>query len=160
MSHLLSRRSFLQMTALTTLGATVAACVAPPAASGGAAQTGNSTQTGAGAAKTTVRFHARANEQGDFYTEMAKEFNTAHPDINVVVETFPANDFFEKIATMMAGGTVGDGLGTAGILNYFTYAAANAFKDLDDYVSKDNYDLSVFYPVAVQAAKKVDDKLY
>jgi len=142
------------MTALTALGAAVVACAPVPVA----APAGGEAQTGA-ADKTTVRFHARVGTQGDFYTDMAKEFNAAHPDIEVVVETFPAADFFEKIATMMAGGTVGDGMWTASILNYYTYAAANAFMALDDYVSKDNYDLSVFYPVGLQATK-VNDKMY
>jgi len=155
MSHPLSRRSFLQMTAMTALGAAVVACAPVPAAAPAA---GGATTSAAGD-KTTVRFHARVGTQGDFYTEMAKEFNAAHPDIEVVVETFPAADFFEKIATMMAGGTVGDGMWTASILNYYTYAAANAFMALDDYVSKDNYDLSVFYPVGLQATK-VNDKMY
>jgi len=144
------------MTALTAIGATVAACVAPPAGAPAAA----TPQAGASSAQTTVRFHARVGTQGDFYTDMAKEFNAAHPNINVVVETFPNTEFFEKIATMMAGGTVGDGMWTASILNYYTYAAANAFVDLDDYISKDNYDLSVFYPVAIDATKKINDKMY
>ena len=155
MSHLLSRRSFLQMTALSALGVAVVACAPMPAAAPAASEG----QTDAAADKTTVRFHARVGTQGDFYTAMADEFNLANPDVNVVVETFPNNEFFQKIATMMAGGTVGDGMWTASILNYYTYAAANAFLPLDDYVSKDNYDLSVFYDVGVQACK-VEDKMY
>jgi len=145
------------MTGLTSAGIIMAACTAPVApAAAPAESTGGEAAAGD---KTGVRFHARVGVQGDYYTEMANQFNTEHPDIEVTVETFPNDEFFEKIATMIAGGTVGDAMWTASILNYYNYAAAGVLMTLDDLIAKDSYDLSVFYPVGVQACQ-VDGKMH
>ena len=158
MPNKLSRRSFLQLTTVTAAGVALAACAAP-GATPAASQSGAAAGTTASAEKTNIRFHARVGVQGDYYTEMADAFNAAHPDINVTVETFPNDEYFQKIATMMAGGTVGDAQWTASILNYYTFAVAGAYMPVDDFIAKDQYDLSVFYPVAIQASK-LEGKMY
>ena len=153
-----SRRTFLQMMALTTAGATLAACVpATPAASPQESAAAGSNPEG----KTQIRFHARIGTQGDYYTEMAKTFNESQDQIEVIAENFPGggSDYTQKIATMIAGGTIGDGMWTASINGFYNYAAAGQYAILDDFVAADNYDLSVYYPVAVDSCR-YEGKMY
>jgi multiple sugar transport system substrate-binding protein len=160
MPHQLSRRSFLQMTALSSLGVMLAACApALPAAQPGAA-TGGAASAASGEA-TPIRFHARIGVQGDYFTQMAEQFNAEHPDIVVTAENYPTPnpEYFQKIATMIAGGTIGDAMWCASIHNYYNYAAAGQYAVLDDFVAADGYDLSQFYPVAVDACR-FESKLY
>ncbi len=158
MTEQISRRRFLQLTALSTAGVVMVACA--PATAPGAAPVANDTQT-AGGEKATVRFHSRTGVQGDYYTEMAQKFNEENPDINVTVEAFPGENpvYLQKIATMIAGGTVGDAMWAASIHNFYNYAAANTYAVLDDFVAADSYDLGQFYPVGVEACK-YDGKMY
>jgi hypothetical protein len=110
----LSRRSFLQMTALSSLGVALAACApAAPAAQTGAA--GEAASTAGQPAQ--IRFHARIGVQGDYYTAMAEQFNAEQSDIAVTVEAFPGDGYYQKIATMIAGDTIGDAMWTASIIN-------------------------------------------
>lgn len=153
-----SRRAFLKMMALTTAGAALAACVpaAPTASTQESAAAGSNTE-----GKTQIRFHARIGTQGDYYTEMAKTFNESQDQIEVIAENFPGggSDYTQKIATMIAGGTIGDGMWTASINGFYNYAAAGQYAILDDFVAADNYDLSVYYPVAVDSCR-YEGKMY
>src|SRR5262245_43794939 len=105
MSHSLSRRSFLQMSALSTLGVALAACVPAPAAQPEAAA---GDEAGAATtAATPIRFHARIGTQGDYFTQMAEQFNGEQSEVAVTVEAFPGDGYYQKISTMIAGGTIG-----------------------------------------------------
>ena len=148
MSEKLSRRTFLQIASLSVAGAAIAAC-APPAAP---APAEGGAQAPAGE-KTVVRYNCRAGVQGDYFTAEAEAFNAANADIEVLVEAFPGEnpEYLQKIATMIVGGTVGDSIWTASIHNFYNYAAAGTYAAVDDFVAADNYDLSVFYPVAIDA---------
>ncbi|MCL4861355.1 MAG: extracellular solute-binding protein [Caldilineaceae bacterium] len=153
MKQSLSRRSFLQMTALSSLGVALAACApAAPAAQPGAAA---GEAPSAAAQPTQIRFHARIGVQGDYYTAMAEQFNAEHPDIEVIPENFPTPnpEYFQKISTMIAGGTIGDAMWAASIHNYYNYAAAGQYVALDDFIAADSYDLGQFYPVAIDACR-------
>jgi multiple sugar transport system substrate-binding protein len=148
-----SRRSFLRMTALSSLGVALAACApAIPATQPGTTTGASTSATGE---VTQIRFHARIGVQGDYYTQMAEEFNAEHPDIHVVAENYPGPnpEYLQKITTMVAGGTIGDGMWAASIHNYYNYAAANLYVALDDFISADNYDLGQFYSVGVDACQ-------
>jgi len=157
MSQQHSRRAFLKFTGLTMAGAALAACApatTPPTTTTGS-DAGASTSGAATTGKKEVRFHSRVGVQGDYYTEMAAAFNEEHPDINVTVEIIPGenSDFLQKISTMVAGGTIGDAMWAASIHNFYNYAAAGIYAPMDDFAAEDGYDLSVFYPVALESCR-------
>jgi multiple sugar transport system substrate-binding protein len=151
MSEKLSRRTILHLASLSVAGAAFAACAPTAAPAPAPAESGDAPA----AETTTVRYNCRAGVQGDYFTQEAEFFMEANPDIEVVVEAFPgANpEYLQKIATMIVGGTVGDIMWTASIHNYYNYVAAGTYVAIDEFVTAENYDLSVFYPVAVDACK-------
>jgi multiple sugar transport system substrate-binding protein len=156
MADQFSRRSFLRLAAVSSVGLAFAACAPAPAPSAS-----ESDAEPAAGEVATVRFHSRVGVQGDYYTEMAEKFNEEHPDIKIVVETFPGEnpEYLQKISTMIAADTIGDAMWAASIHNFYNYAAANLYLALDDFVEADSYDLSVFYPVAVESCR-YEGKMY
>src|SRR5690606_27546175 len=87
MAEQFSRRTFLRVAAVSSFGLALAACAPAPAPA--ASETAAEPATGEVA---TVRFHSRVGVQGDYYAEMAEKFNEEHPDINVVLESFPGEN--------------------------------------------------------------------
>lgn len=156
MADQFSRRSFLRLAAVSSVGLAFAACAPAPAPSAS-----ESDAEPAAGEVATVRFHSRVGVQGEYYTEMAEKFNEEHPDIKIVVETFPGEnpEYLQKISTMIAADTIGDAMWAASIHNFYNYAAANLYLALDDFVEADSYDLSVFYPVAVESCR-YEGKMY
>ena len=99
----MSRRKFLQLSAVTVGGAALAACV--PAAPAGQ---GSGSAAPAGA-KTEVRV-AHAWDASFWPTQEAfdKQFNEEHADLNVVGENTPWGEFRNKYMTQAAAGAMPD----------------------------------------------------
>ena len=75
-------------------------------------------------------------------------WNKAHPDIQVKDSAIPGSDIQTKLMAQVAAGTAPD---LTAIDNYWYlgFAARGAFVRLDDLISRDKYDLSVFLDVAL-----------
>lgn len=176
-----SRRAFLANVATATAGVALAACApkatptpAPTAAPAAQATSAPAVQptavppTAAPATKptaaptpapakkepVTIRFHARVGTQGDHFIERARAFEAEHPDIKIKEELIPGEEYHQKIEVLLAGGTVADTFWTillAGL--YFRYANMGMTLPIDDLIAADKYDLSVFFPTAIEAAK-------
>lgn len=148
----LTRRDFLRATTFSVAGLALAACAAPAAAPAAQQAEGGGEAAPAGE-KVTVRFHARIGQQEDtLYDMQMPKFMEEHPDIEIVKESFPGDEFTAKISTMQAGGTLGDvvwsALGQAKI--QFAYAQ-NVVAPIDDLVSANNVDLSQWYEGCINA---------
>ncbi len=88
MSDKLSRRTFLQIASLSMAGAAIAACAPATAPAAAPAEGGEAAPAGE---KPVVRFHCRTSGvQDDFYKAEAAVFMEQYPDIEVVIEDFPA----------------------------------------------------------------------
>ena len=102
----LSRREFLRVASFSAAGLALAACAAPGAAPSGQSTEGGDAPSGE---KTTIRYHARIGQQEDtLYDMQAPKFMEENPNIELVRESFPGDEYETKIATMHAGGTMGD----------------------------------------------------
>lgn len=156
MAERFSRRRFMQFASLSAVGMALAACAVPAAAP--AAQEG-AEGAAPSADKVAVRFNCRVGTQGDYFTQQAEAFNAENPGIEVTVEVFPGEEYYQKMSTMIVGGTIGDSIWTASIGNFYNYAAAGTYAPVDDFIAADSYDLSVFYPAGVEAAK-YDGKMF
>ena len=77
---------------------------------------------------------------------------TEDTGINVKVETFPTNEYFVKVSTLMAGGTAGDVMWSI-YRNTPRWANNKVIEPLDDLIAKDKFDLSQYYPSGIDAAK-------
>ncbi len=146
-SRQISRRSFLRASSIGAVGLALAACTpaqVSPSDSEGAAPTGE---------QVTIRFHARIGSQEDaLYEQQMPAFMEANPNIEIVKESFPGEEFSSKIATMQAGNTLGDvvwsALGSAKI--YFAYAQ-NIIQPIDDLVDSQDVDLTEYYLGCIDA---------
>lgn len=154
----LSRREFLRAASVSAVGLALAACQglpAPAAAPAEAPAAGQEASSGSAPAgeKTTVRFHARIGAQEDaLYEQQMPKFMEQNPDIEIVKESFPGDEFSAKISTMQAGGTLGDviwsALGQAKI--QFAYAQG-LIAPIDDLAESNNVDLSEWYEGCIKA---------
>lgn len=146
----LSRRDFLRVSSLSVAGLAIAACAAPGAAPSGEA--GGAASAPAGE-KTQIRFHARIGQQEDaLYDLQMPKFMEENPNIELIKESFPGEEFNAKITTMQAGATLGDvvwsALGGATIQFFW---AQNIITPLDDLIASNSVDLSQWYEGCVNA---------
>lgn len=153
MSHQkhLSRRGFLRAASFSAVGLALAACAGPSAAP--SAESGASGDAAPSGERVTVRFHARIGQQEDtLYDMQIPKFMEEYPNIEIVKESFPGPEFSTKVATMLAGGTLGDAIWTAlgQAKIYFSYAQ-NQIISLSDLVEAQSVDLSQWYEGCINA---------
>jgi multiple sugar transport system substrate-binding protein len=159
----MSRRQFLRTASVGAIGLALAGCQGLPAAPAAApasnqapaeeAQAESSGSSAPAGEKVTVRFHARIGSQEDaLYDQQMPKFMEEYPNIELVKESFPGEEFSTKISTMMAGGTLGDviwsALGQAKI--QFGYSQGQ-IAPIDDLVQSQNVDLSEWYQGCLDA---------
>jgi multiple sugar transport system substrate-binding protein len=105
----------------------------------------------------TIRLHLRTGSEEDTMKEVLPQF-TQDTGVEVKLETFPTNDYFTKLQTLIAGGTIGD-VWWCAYRNTARFAASNIVMALDDLVASDKLDLSQYFPGAIEASK-YQGKLY
>lgn len=97
-----------------------------------------------GQAKTTVTWATPGNpaEQA-VYEALAQTFMSQNPEIEVRTDREAADP--EKLVSLIAAGTAPD-IGFSTIDRWPAFAVKDAFLPLDDFIARDGYDLSDFYP--------------
>jgi multiple sugar transport system substrate-binding protein len=92
--------------------------------------------------------------------KLADRFTQTHPDIQVefinIIEGGPFGR--DKVQQMIAGGTPPD-LFMLNTGQFEGFASRGVLRPLDDLVQQDNFDLSIYWPPAVEGSK-YDGKLY
>jgi multiple sugar transport system substrate-binding protein len=107
-----------------------------------------------------LRFLGRLGNQGDHFSLFAQRFNEKnYPDIFVKVELFANADYFQKLDTMIAGQTMGDGFWIYVGGGFDQYVASNVYAPLDDVVAATGYDLGQYYPDSIETLT-IGGKLY
>ncbi|MEX1020633.1 MAG: extracellular solute-binding protein [Litorilinea sp.] len=148
----ISRRGFLRTAGFAAAGMALAACAAPAGApSAPAAETGG--EAAPSQENVEVKFHARIGQQEDaLYDMQMPKFMEENPNITVVKESFPGAEFSAKLATMQAGGTLGDVVWSAlgGATIQFAWAN-NVVAPIDDLVASQDVDLSEWYAGCIDA---------
>jgi multiple sugar transport system substrate-binding protein len=98
-----------------------------------------------------LRLHVRTGPEEDTLKDMLPKFKE-DTGVDVKVESFPTEEYTTKIQTLMAGGTVGDVMW--GIQRSTPrFARSKQIMQLDELAAKDKYDLSLYWPGAVEACK-------
>ena len=146
----LTRRGFLRGSAALAGGLAIAACVAP------------TTTSDAEPAKEAVvlRYRHRFGRECDNHARWAQQYNEdVYPDAFVKMECFPGADYFKKLNTLIAGGTIGDAFWIPSIEGFYRLAASGASRPLDDLIAESDYNLSQLYPLNVEAAS-LNGKIY
>jgi len=92
--------------------------------------------------------HVRTAAEGT-KTEMGIEaFQKYNPGIKIKLETFPSDQYADKLLTLAAGGTLGDICFTH-VGFYHAMADAGFWMELDPLIAAHNYDMSVYYEKAL-----------
>jgi multiple sugar transport system substrate-binding protein len=104
------------------------------------------------AAGTELRLHLRVGPEEDTMKEVLPAF-TQRTGINIKLESFPTNEYFAKIQTLIAGDQVGDVLWTVNYVGTFRWASSQIIRAVDDLAAAEKYDTSQFYPAAWEAGK-------
>jgi multiple sugar transport system substrate-binding protein len=166
---LTSRRELLRLTALGAAGALLAACspAAPaaeptkPAAASGAAPAAAPVATAkpaaSGGAPVQLRFHARSGVEDEMLNKMLPAFEEKN-NAKVTQETFTGTEYFQKLQTLVAGGTLGDAMHIfTGDSSFQLFFAGGVLIPVDDYMKKDALKLDDYYKYSVEGAK-IDGK--
>jgi len=101
-----------------------------------------------------IRVTHRTGIECENWSYFAQKFNDEHlPDVSVKMECTPGGDYFVKLNTQIAGGTLPDVVWISSIEGFYRMAASGAFAGLDEMVQYHDLDLDVFYPECVEAAR-------
>jgi multiple sugar transport system substrate-binding protein len=141
----IGRRGLLGAGAAGVLGSTVASRAA---ARTGKASSVYSPPAILGQATTSLVWATPGNPaELAVYQEIADRFMEANPNVEVTLDR-EASDF-ERIVTLIAGGTVPDVI-FATINNWPALAVRDIFLSLDDFIERDGYDIDDFYPQIIK----------
>jgi len=72
--------------------------------------------------------------------------------VEVKLETIPSNEYFTKLQTLIAGGTIGD-VWWCAYRNTPRFANNKIIAPLDDLIKADKFDLTQYYPGAIDATR-------
>jgi len=165
----ISRREFLRWSALGSAGALLAACapqvvertvevevpVQQTVITEVEVPVEQTVEVPVGTEAIVLRVHHRLGAvECDEWGYWAAKFNEEHyPDIFIKMECFPGSEYFQKLNTLAAGGTLGDVIWISSIEGFYRMSATGVFGPLDDLIAANATDLSGLYPLAVDAMK-------
>lgn len=97
----------------------------------------------------------------DFYTGFMQDFEKANPNVKIQVSFEAWNDYFVKLPTVLAGGSIPDTIHLHGSIAQ-EYGLKGAVKNLFDYMKQDNVNKDDFFPFLIQqmADYKTQSKLW
>ena len=100
----LSRRAFLQTTAVLAAGSALAACV-PAAAPSTGESAGSGASADAGTATTTITYWTFwADRWGEFQQQIVDDYNATHDQLQVEMLIVPWGDLATKLLTAVSAG--------------------------------------------------------
>jgi ABC-type glycerol-3-phosphate transport system substrate-binding protein len=124
-----------------------------PAGSSNPASSGAATQAPAASTSggTQLRLHVRSGTEEDTLNAVLPKF-TQDTGIQVKVESFPTTEYFTKLQTLIAGGTVGDVFWST-FRNTPRFANNKVIMPMDDLVANDKFDLTQYFSSAIDSSR-------
>ena len=149
-----TRRSFLTQTAAVAAGTAALAACSPPLPGAG--------DTSAKKQPVNLRLVWRATEAEYTFAQRIPYFQEKFPHVKVDVEFMPADEFYTKVGVLFSSNSMGDVtfLEADDEAFYGFWTARGVLKQLDPFIARDKYDMSVFVPNTVEALKIVDGKIW
>lgn len=108
--------------------------------------------------EVTLSYAIWNKDQEPLYRELADRFEEDNPGIKIEIEVIPYDQYLTKIEMASQGGTAPDLFWMNGP-NFIKYAKSGVLEPLEEFVEKDNYDLSV-YPDSLVELYTHNDDLY
>lgn len=159
MPNTITRRAFLQTASVVSLGALLAACApqqqpAPKAEPTKAPQAPAAAQPQPAAkGPVTLILHMRAGgekSEAPMYVTRVEEFMKANPNIKVELGPIPGGEYFAKVQTMAAAGTLGDTMWTADVWTEHTrFVKLNVIATVDEFLDKYKVSKKEWIPAVV-----------
>jgi ABC-type glycerol-3-phosphate transport system substrate-binding protein len=152
-----TRRAHLRAAAslamLATGGLAAAGCAAPLPGAGDASKSKQA---------VNLRLVWRATEAEYTFAQRIPYFQEKFPHVKVDVEYMPPDDYYTKLGVLFSSNTIGDVvfLEADDEAFYGFWTAQGMLNQLDPYIARDKYDMSVFVPNTVEALKIVDGKIW
>ena len=112
----------------------------------------------AASAQTTITYAIWDNNQLPVHEKIAEAFEAENPDIKVDIQVVPWGNYWDKLQTAVAGGQAYDVFWMNGP-NFPVYASNGVLMDLQDRVTSDTLDTSV-YPESLVNLYSLDGDLY
>jgi multiple sugar transport system substrate-binding protein len=159
MQQQMNRRNFLRSAAFTLAGLGLVAC-AP--ATQPAPQSGSGDSAAPAASQSTLVFMSATVNEGHMKMrdKWAGEFMEANSNVKIDHQTVPGPDYPTKLQTLFAAGTPPDiFFYLQEVFPIITVAQKQMNLELNDYIERDNFDLSDFRPDSVELYRW-DDKMY
>ncbi|QQO07735.1 ABC transporter substrate-binding protein [Breznakiella homolactica] len=120
---------------------------------------GNSGSKSGGDGKTVIRLALWDYESVGYDKAIIEAFEAAHPEYKVDVISSPNADYDQKITTMLTGGDNIDVFYGKSNTAYPTYVLNGYARNIDDLISKNNFNTAAFGTVLDQHYR-IDGKLY
>lgn len=118
----------------------------------------SSTKSGDGKAEITFMNFSSSGANEEVLKELVDGFMVDNPDIKVEIQTYGFDDYFDQLATKIAGGSAPD-VFELNIENFRSYAEKGAIIELDKLLKDNKIDVSAIHPKAIDAFK-VGDKQF
>ncbi|MER3404351.1 MAG: hypothetical protein C4289_03585 [Chloroflexota bacterium] len=156
----LTRRHLVSLTA-TTGAASCIAALASACRPAGTRQSEPAIAVGPSAVRkgTQITLHVRTGTEADTLEERIPLLEQ-QLGIKVHMETFPGGEYYQKIQTLITGGSLGDvlwGASATGTGHLWAYSGVIRF--LDDLIRAEKFDLNQYYSSAVDGVK-FEGKVY
>lgn len=111
------------------------------------------------ASKTKLQVIHRAVIHEEWVQRHLEGFYAENPDIEVEFIWIPTDEYLQKLQVLFASGTIGDLVEMNPSYNYGYFAKEGLWTDLEPFIAQDGFDLSPFYPTALDAAR-INGTLY
>ncbi len=153
------KKKIVSLLMVATMALSMAGC-------GGAAEntaaTGDASQPAAeaeGDGQVTLKWAIWDKESTSYWQAMADAYTAANPNVTIDMVDLGSADYMTVLATELSGeGSEFDVVTIKDVPGYATLVQKNAIVPLDDYISKDGVDLSLYSGTTDQVT--VDGKLY
>lgn len=146
MASYFSRRTFLKGSALSLSALALAACAAPGAPSSAPAAGGEAAPAAEASAPVPALLRAGDGEE-DYFNRVIDIFESQHPDVTITRLFVPGGqEYITKLDLMIAAGDPPAIYAPFSNRGYRYYASKGLSQELDDFVARDNMDLTDFHP--------------
>jgi multiple sugar transport system substrate-binding protein len=154
----ISRRSLLRSASAVGAAAAVGSLASVSSASASPASGAKPFTHAPAQDAVELKLNARTGSEQQIFEGFISQFSEQNPNIKITGQYFsPDNqEYFQKIAVLIAGGTAGDLIWISSIEGYYDYASRGTWRALDDYITKDAIDNTQWYDAAVSMLKVGD----
>ena len=153
------KKRFLSLLMVAAMGATMFAGCGDTAANTDGAGDTTGTESGATDEKVTLNWAIWDQESTPYWNALEQAYEAANPNVDIVMTDLGSQDYMTVLGTELSGsGSDFDVVTIKDVPGYASLVQKNSIISLDDYISADGVDLSLYNGATEQVT--VDGSLY